>query len=273
MITASGVVYTATILDAIAARKAEEVAALRTVQGAMAFPLRTTPVRDFGGALRGQTLKLIAEAKRSSPSKGVLVHDYNAARLAASYAEHGAQAVSVLTDHDFFGGSLDDMQAARAIMSLPVIRKDFMIDVIQIQEAYSAGADAILLIVAMLEAPLLHDLYQAARDLGLHVLVETHNVPEMEIALNLNAPIIGINNRDLHTFKVDLGTTERLAAMTPHDTTLVAESGIFTADDVRRMASAGANAILVGESIVRSGDIGGQIRALSGIPAVPRSKA
>lgn len=270
--TSTGIARTETILDKIAARKVEEVAALKATLNGSGFTPRTDPIRDFAGALKNtEHVALIAEIKKASPSRGLLSPDFDPVRLVTTYAAHGASAVSVLTDHDFFQGSLSDLQAARSAMDLPVIRKDFMIDPVQIHEAHSAGADAILLIVSMLENSLLRDLYQTARDLGLHVLVETHDALEMECALRLNCELIGVNNRALHTFNVDLKTTEKLAKLIPPTAALVAESGIFTRSDVERMAQSGASAVLVGESIVKSGDIGTQITTLSTVPRVDRS--
>ncbi|HVO42077.1 MAG TPA: indole-3-glycerol phosphate synthase TrpC [Aggregatilineales bacterium] len=258
----SGIRATGTILDQIVARKLDEIAALPT-----AIPVdRAAPEpRDFAGALRRDRVALIAEIKHASPSKGVLIDPFDPVALGRTYSEAGAAAISILTDRDFFQGSLDDLRAVRAAVPTPILRKDFTIDARQIAEARTAGADAILLIVAILDDAKLRDLAQVAKDHGLAALVEVHTEAEMERALKLTPPLIGINNRDLHTFKVDLAATRRLAAMVPHDVTLVAESGIFTRADVEAVAGAGARAILVGESIVSSPDIGVQIRALSGV--------
>lgn len=257
-----GIVQTNTILDRIVARKLEEIAALGRIERE-----RHTPIRDFVAALRraDHTVALIAEVKRASPSKGVLIDPFDPVSLAVDYERGGAAAISVLTDRDFFMGSLDDLRAARARVKLPALRKDFIIDAKQIDEAYNTGADAILLIVAILDDARLRDLAQHAAALGLSALIETHTEPEMERALALTPRLVGINNRDLHTFHVDLNVTARLARLCTPEVTLVAESGIFTVEHVRQVAAAGAHAILVGESIVRSPDIVAQVRLLSGV--------
>lgn len=259
----AGLRTTGTILDRIVARKREEVRDLHLAPDAV----RATPVRDFAGALRrsDQTVALIAEVKHASPSKGVLIEPFDPAALAHAYAMGGATALSVLTDRDFFQGSLADLQAARAQASLPVLRKDFVIDAKQIAEARGAGADAVLLIVAILDEALLRDLHQAASEHGLSALVEVHSEAEMERALKSAARLIGINNRDLHHFAVDLGVTQRLARLAAPEVTLVAESGIFTRADVEAVAEAGAHAILVGESLVRAPDVAAQLRVLTGV--------
>lgn len=259
-----GITATGTILDKIVARKIEEVAALRadTPWHGEAIP-RTR--RDFCGALRRETISLIAEIKHASPSKGLLIENFDPVQLGITYSEAGAAAISVLTDKEFFQGSLNDLTAVQENVSIPVLRKDFIIDNHQIVEAWRAGADAILLIVAILDNSTLVALFDVALDCQLAALVEVHTEQEMERALKLNPPLIGINNRDLHTFNVDLSVTERLASMAPPDVTLVAESGIFTVEDVERVAATGVDAILVGESIVKSPDIGAQVRTLSSV--------
>jgi indole-3-glycerol phosphate synthase len=264
----AGITTTGTILDKIVARKIEEVAAIK-----IDWPWRGDAMsrkrRNFVGALKGgDTLALIAEIKHASPSKGVLIEHFDPVALSTEYAEHGAAAISVLTDRDFFQGSLDDLKAVRKNVAVPILRKDFVIDWTQISEARHADADAVLLIAAILDDDRLSHLAMAAWDHGVAALIEVHTEKEMERALEAtygDSPLIGINNRDLHTFKVDLNVTRRLAAMAPPDVTLVAESGIFTAEDVESMAAAGVDAILVGESIVKSPDIGAQIRTLSGV--------
>jgi indole-3-glycerol phosphate synthase len=258
----TGITTTGTILDKIVARKVEEVADLAVSRSDAEA---TSPARDFVAALKCDTVALIAEIKHASPSKGVLIENFDPVVLSSAYAQNGAAAISVLTDHDFFQGSLDDLKAVRANVSIPLLRKDFTIDERQIIEARAAGADAILLIVAILDDALLRDLQAVAHDLGMATLIEVHTEAEMERALQLNPPLVGINNRDLHTFKVDLEVTHRLARMALPNITLVAESGIFTVEDVEAVAAVGASAILVGESIVKSGDIDGQVRTLSGV--------
>jgi indole-3-glycerol phosphate synthase len=263
----AGITMTGTILDKIVARKMEEIA---TLNFAAEDVVLLGPMRDFVGALRTEKVALIAEIKHASPSKGVLIEDFDPVALGTTYAHSGAAAISVLTDRDFFQGSLSDLQAVRSKVRLPVLRKDFVIDPRQIVEARVAGADAILLIVAILDDARLHELATIAWEYGLAALVEVHTEQEMERALKLNPALIGINNRNLHTFNVDLGVFGRLAAMAPAEATLVAESGIFTVADVESVAATGADAILVGESLVKSPDIGAQVRALSGVKRIGR---
>ncbi len=259
----TGIQQTNTILDRIVARKVEELAMLDVAS----LPTPESPPRAFAAALRRADgcVALIAEIKRASPSKGVLIEDFQPARLATHYAEGGAAALSVLTDRDFFMGSLADLQTARQAVPLPALRKDFTIDERQIAEARAFGADAILLIAAILEDAKLRDLHAAAHAYGLAALVEVHTHAELERVLRLDVPLIGINNRDLHTFKVDLNIFRSLAPHVPDQVTLVAESGIYTAEDVAAMAACGASAILVGESLVKAADVVGQVRALSSV--------
>jgi indole-3-glycerol phosphate synthase len=269
MTTSSGLRTTHTILDRIVARKLEEVAALPpslTVS-------RRTPPRDFAAALRREHVTLIAEVKHASPSKGILIEDFRPLDLGTQYAQHGAAAISVLTDRDFFGGALQDLATVRAAVPIPCLRKDFMIDARQIVEAHQADADAILLIVAILDDARLLDLYQVAQAQGLTALIEVHTAEELDRAMRLNPTVLGINNRDLHTFHVDLDVTRQLAKLVPTATTLVAESGIFTRADVETVAAAGAHAILVGESLVKSGNITEQIKLLSGVKSGGKSGA
>jgi indole-3-glycerol phosphate synthase len=265
--TDAGITKTGTILDKIVARKIEEVAQFPS----MGNFVRATPGRNFIRAIRQETVALIAEIKHASPSKGILIENFDPVALGSLYDIHGASAISVLTDRDFFQGSLDDLRAVRQQVSIPVLRKDFIIDEVQIREAWAAGADAILLIVAILDDSLLQYLFEHARRLHLTPLIEVHTEGEMERALKLNPPLIGINNRDLHSFKVDLEVSRRLAKMAPPEITLVAESGIFTIKDVESMAAVGVDAILVGESIVKAPDVGAQVRALSSVKRQARS--
>jgi indole-3-glycerol phosphate synthase len=259
----TGIQQTNTILDRIVARKVEELAMLNVAS----LPVPQAPPRDFAAALRRADgcVALIAEIKHASPSKGVLIEDFQPARLATQYAEGGAAALSVLTDRDFFMGSLADLQTARQAVALPALRKDFTIDERQIAEARAYGADAILLIAAILEDAKLRDLHAAATAHGLAALVEVHTQAELARVLRLEVPLIGINNRDLHTFKVDLNVFRSLAAQVPDQVTLVAESGIYTANDVADMADHGAHAILVGESLVKAANVPEQVRALSSV--------
>jgi indole-3-glycerol phosphate synthase len=252
---------TGTYLDKIIANTLIEVAVSQRDTPPLALP--GTPTRDFAGALRGDTVRLIAEVKHASPSKGVLIEPFDPVAIARDYAAGGAAALSVLTDRAFFKGSLADLVAVRAAVDLPIIRKDFVIDPFQLVEARAAGADAALLIVGILDDGLLREMYALAQSLGLAALVEVHDAEEMERAARLNPTLIGINNRDLRTFKTDLQTTVRLAKLAPPGVTLVAESGIFTADHVRMMADAGAHAILVGESLITAADRAAQLGALT----------
>jgi len=206
---------------------------------------------------------LIAEIKRRSPSKGLLREGLDAKVFAADYAAHGAAAISILTDQRFFGGSLDDLRAVRDLgLGLPLLRKDFLFDRYQLLEAREAGASAVLLIAAMLGLEQLHTLIGVSRGLDLTPLVEIHTAAELAAALEAGADVIGINNRDLHTFSVDLETTIRLAARVPEGIVIIAESGIRTREDADRLAAAGVHAMLVGEQLVTAGDVPTAIRQL-----------
>jgi indole-3-glycerol phosphate synthase len=209
---------------------------------------------------------VIAELKRRSPSKGEIRPDFDAVAIARAYQAGGAAALSVLTDERFFGGSLAVLEAVRAASSLPLLRKDFVIDSYQIDEARVAGADAVLLIVAALTPRTLSRLDEHARDLDLDVLVEVHDEAELEVAKTIGADLIGINNRDLKSFATDLAVTERLAKLVPEGVLIVAESGISEPADVERLARAGATAFLVGESLMREPDPGLALRRLLGTP-------
>ena len=224
------------------------------------------PARDFVGAMRARIASgrpaVIAEIKRASPSRGVLREDFDPGAIAQSYEAGGATCMSVLTDKQFFQGALEHLKEARAACNLPVLRKDFMLDPYQIFESRAAGADAILLIAASLDAATMRAFEALAHDLGMAVLVEAHDVAELEAALALRTPLIGINNRDLGTFETRLETTLELAPRVPKDRIVVTESGILSPADVGRMRSAGVNAFLVGEAFVRSPDPGGALRAM-----------
>ena len=223
------------------------------------------PARDFEGALRGRpgTIRLIAEVKKASPSRGVLAGDLNPVDVATAYATHGAHAISVLTDEKYFKGSLDDLRAVRAAVDVPLLRKDFTIDEYQLWESRAAGADAVLLIVSILEPAQLSDLLAAAKGLGLAALVECHTAAELDQALAAGSRVVGINNRDLATFETRLETTIELAPSIPPGPIVVSESGFFTGADVRRVVAAGAHAVLIGEALVRSGDVAAKIRELT----------
>jgi indole-3-glycerol phosphate synthase len=222
--------------------------------------------RDFVGAMRAKIKAgqpaVIAEIKKASPSKGVLRADFIAADIAQSYAEHGAACLSVLTDQQFFQGCIDYLKQARASCPLPVLRKDFMIDAYQIYESRVTGADAILLIAACLEDAQLRDFEAIARSLDMAVLVEVHDANELERALQLKTPLIGVNNRNLKTFEVSLDTTLALMRGVPADRLLVCESGIHSRDDVLRMGAAGVNAFLVGEAFMRADEPGQALATL-----------
>ncbi len=219
--------------------------------------------RDFEGALApAKTVAIIAEIKKASPSKGVLVELFDPPAIARAYAEGGAAALSVLTEGPNFQGSLDDLKTARASVALPALRKDFTIGEFDIIEAAAAGADAILLIAAILEQRQLRDLRELAERYGMAALVEVHSADELEMAAGSGAKIIGVNNRNLHTFEVSLDVALRLADKIPTGAIHVAESGIHSASDVRKLRAAGYSAFLVGERLMKSGDPAAEIRAL-----------
>jgi indole-3-glycerol phosphate synthase len=207
---------------------------------------------------------IVAEIKKASPSRGVLAPEFHPEWLAAAYERGGAAALSVLTDADYFQGSLADLSAARQAAQLPVLRKDFVLDETQVAEAFAAGADAILLIAAILEVPALRRLREFAESLGLDVLVESHDEEELDRAIESGATLLGVNNRDLHTFEVSLETSVRLAKRMPAGAVTVSESGIRTRDDVQRLLDAGYSAFLVGEHLMKSPDPAAAIRELLG---------
>jgi indole-3-glycerol phosphate synthase len=253
-----------TILDEILKVKRDEVAALALRQGdLMAAARDARPARRLAAALRrakGESIRLLAEVKHRSPSAGVIVEPFHPAEIARQYAAAGAQAISCLTDRQFFGGSIDDLREVRSAVTLPILRKDFLIAPVQVYEARAAGADAILLIAETLEAAAMADLAALAAALGMDVLAEAHSAEALQKAIACGAPLIGINNRDLATFAVSLETTEHLAPQVlVAGRVLVAESGIKTAADVRRLLAAGCDAILVGEGLLRSGRIAEKI--------------
>jgi indole-3-glycerol phosphate synthase len=254
-----------TILDEITRWKRDEVACARNAVSLRVLQERTasaSPARDMVAALRAPGVSLIAEIKRASPSKGLLRSELDPAALAHTYAANGAVALSVLTDARYFRGSLDDLRAARRSVSVPVLRKDFTIDPYQVYEARAAGADALLLIVAALSDDALRSLHRLAGELGMAALVEVHDEDELARALRVAPRIVGVNNRDLRTFRVDLDTTARLRPLVPEDVVTVAESGVHTPADVARLSAIGVDAMLVGESLVRAGDVGAKVREL-----------
>jgi indole-3-glycerol phosphate synthase len=242
------------ILARIVATKRREVAALRPRSAALRNTAEAMPVpRDFAGALRREEVALIAEYKRRSPSAGPMGGNVAPEAAARAYEDAGAAALSVLTDGEYFGGSLADLAAARSAVGLPVLRKDFVVDDVQVWEARAGGADAILLIVRILDDARLASLQTLAAELGMATLVEVHTAAELDRALVLDARVIGVNNRDLATFTTDLGLSLRLAERVPLEVVLVAESGIRTAEEVDRLGAAGVDAILVGETLMRGG--------------------
>lgn len=278
------------ILDKIVATKREEVARLLPKLGGIRQAAAARKdYRDFAGALRGgprsvvadsadgrdgarpskqQTVALVAEIKKASPSAGLIAPNFDAIRIAREYEAAGASALSVLTDEKYFQGRIEYLQLIRDAVRLPVLRKDFIIDELQVYESAGCGADAILLIVAILDDRQLRDYRALAEHMRMAALVEVHDERELERALNTGAAIIGINNRDLKSFSVSLATTEKLAARVKRgkcsDRIVVAESGILERADVERVAAAGADAILVGESLMRSKNIAGKVKELLG---------
>jgi indole-3-glycerol phosphate synthase len=255
------------ILTEIVAHKRQELTTARATRPRAELERRCrdqAPPRDFERALRPASggVRLVAEVKKASPSRGVLAADLDPVALAATYARHGADAISVLTDAKYFQGSLDVLRRVRATVDVPLLRKDFTIDEYQLWEAREAGADAVLLIVAILEPALLRDLAAAAKGLGLAALVECHTRAELEVALAAGSALVGINNRDLTTFETRIDTTVALMPHVPPGPIVVSESGFFAGADVRRVVDAGAHAILVGEGLVRAHDVPAKIREL-----------
>lgn len=253
------------ILSRIVAEKRELVLRMPALGELEQRAMDAGPARPFVQALRAkEPVALIAEIKKASPSRGVLIEQYEPDRIAAEYERGGAACLSVLTDENYFCGSADDLVLARREVSLPVLRKDFIVDEKQVYESRGMGADCVLLIAAALEGTQLRDYREIAEGLGMAALVEAHDEREMEAAAYSEAKLIGINNRDLSTFETDLTTTERLARYAPSGAVLVSESGIWTKADVDRVSAAGARAILVGESLMRADDPAGAIGELLG---------
>jgi indole-3-glycerol phosphate synthase len=257
------------VLDEIVAHKRAEVAALKARRsvGAVAAACRgLAPARDFESALRppaGTRVRLIAEVKRASPSQGLFRADLDPIAQASTYAAAGAAAVSVLTDARYFHGSLDDLVQVRRAVPVPVLRKEFIVDEYQLWEAREAGADAVLLIVAALEDAALRDLLAAAKGAGLATLVEVHTAGELDRALRLGAPVIGVNNRDLQTLTTTLAPSLALLPQIPPGPIAVSESGLRTGADVAQVVAAGAHAVLVGETLLRAEDVAAKVRELS----------
>lgn len=258
-----------TILSKILTRKAEEVAERRqqvSLHELEKLAKSAPAVRGFAAAIEAKIASgaaaVIAEIKKASPSKGVIRADFNPPAIARSYAAGGAAALSILTDRDFFQGADEYLMQARAACSLPVLRKDFLIDPYQVVESRALGADCILLIVAALDQPRLSELAQTAREQGLDILIEIHDRAELERALLLDIALLGINNRNLHTFDTRLDTTWELLPFIPSDRRVVTESGIHTLEDVVAMRAHGVDAFLVGESLMRADDPGARLAEL-----------
>lgn len=248
------------ILDAIAARKREEIAVLKR-EGIRAPESAVPPPRGFIHALRTATgVAVIAEAKKASPSKGLICPDFDPQQIARNYAAGGAQAMSVLTDRDFFQGSIDYIPLVRNTVALPVLRKDFILDPLQVEEAALYGADAILLIAALLESSEIKDLRLQAEEAGMDVLIEVHDEAELDKTLAAGARLLGINNRNLKDFTVSLETTFRLKQLIPAEIPVVSESGIASREDMLRLKEAGIKAALIGESLMRSGEPAAMLR-------------
>lgn len=264
------------ILETILADKRTEVEAkkARISLEQLKDEVQTAPqARDFEHALKGpesvareprSSIRLIAEVKKASPSRGLIREDFDPVAIAKAYEEAGASAVSVLTDKKYFQGRMTYLREVRQSVSIPVLRKDFIIDQYQVYEARAAGADAILLIVAALSRDELGELMAIADAMGMASLVEVHTGQELEVALDLGARVIGINNRDLRTFETHLDTTLALASRVPSDRVLVSESGIFTRDDIEKLMQVGTDAVLVGESLMRQADPRAKVRELLG---------
>lgn len=262
------------ILDRIAATKREEVEALRPRAAALeAAALEADPPRDFAGALgRPGLVSVIAEVKRRSPGAGPIRPDLEPGGLASRYQAGGAAALSVLTDRGYFGGSLDDLRAARAAVDVPVLRKDFLLDPLQVLEARAAGADAVLLIVRILDDAPLAELLGMAESLGMSALVEAHDGAELQRALKAGARVVGINNRDLSTFTTRLDVTLDLLPDVPDDVVVVSESGIRSGDDVARLGGVGVDAVLVGEWLLGHEDPADGVRELARHPVEARAR-
>ena len=258
-----------TILDEILARKRRELDRARATVPAALLERRARERPDAVRGLRDRLvasdgIAVLAEIKRRSPSRGEIRPDFDPVSCARAYQEGGAAALSVLTDFESFGGELAFLDRIRPLVDLPILRKDFVLDPYQVDETRASGGDAVLLIVAALSPESLRVLHARARALGLDALVEVHDEAELEVALDAGVDLVGINHRDLRTFEVDLGLTERLAPRVPEDVLVVAESGIFTHDHVRQLRRAGARAFLVGESLMREPDLAQALRKLRG---------
>lgn len=256
------------ILEEILEYKKKELSSIKGKRGgihALKERIDALPsARDFVSALKKEGTNIIAEVKKASPSKGILREDFNPVRIARIYEENGASAISVLTDGKYFMGSLDDLKAVKESVVVPVLRKDFIIDPCQVYESRLYGADAVLLIVAALSKNELEGMLRLSESMGMCALVEVRSEDELDCAISSGAAVIGINNRDLNTFRVDVSTTLRLAKKIPAGRLVVSESGITTAADIRKLKDAGVNVFLVGEALLRENDIAGKLKELKG---------
>ncbi|MEJ2185619.1 MAG: indole-3-glycerol phosphate synthase TrpC [Gemmatimonadota bacterium] len=261
------------VLDRIVAGKREEVASLRAWSAALRREAEGAGAgRGLAGALRRPgEVALLAEVKRRSPSAGWILEGADAAGVARVYELSGAAAVSVLTDEEWFGGRLDDVRSVKAAVEIPVLRKDFIVDAVQVWQARAAGADGYLLIVRILDDALLADLVALGTSLGMDALVEVHGEGELERALAAGASVVGVNSRDLTTFETDLAVVETMAVRAGDDVVLVGESGIGGPEDVERLGVAGVDAVLVGEALMRAADMGEAVERLTGHARRPRS--
>ncbi len=254
-----------TILDKIIEDKKEELAETKRITPLAELKARLVDIgqgKDFIGALNKSGLQIIAEVKPASPSKGVIRPDCNPVEIARVYEQNGAAAVSVLTERHYFNGSLENLMKIRQNITLPLLRKDFISEPYQIYEAKAAGADAVLLIAAILSKEQMQDFYGLARELDLAALTEVHNYKELDKTLLMEPPIVGINNRDLKTMKTDIETSVCMITDIPPEVLVVSESGIKTSQDMKRLAHAGVEAVLVGETLMQAEDIGGKLKEL-----------
>jgi len=256
------------ILDRIVADNSLELEARKRsfpLEELRRVTLEQPPPLDFASALRGERVQLIAEVKKASPSRGVIRSDFNPAEIAQTYAGNGASAISVLTEARYFQGSLNNLKSIREALRdkrLPLLRKDFLYDPYQIYESRAYGADGLLLIVAILTPEKLEELFELSHELGMNCLVEVHDEAELEIALNSGARVIGINNRDLRTFTVNLTTTKRLRPLIPQDRIVVSESGIKNRDDMEKLRKWHVDAVLIGESLISAPNIAAKMKEL-----------
>jgi len=257
-----------TILDRIVASKKDEIRAAKDripIKDLVRNLPDAPPIRDFLAALtRGPGMGVIAEVKKASPSAGIMRHDFDPVAIARTYEQAGANCLSVLTDEPFFHGKLEYLREIRRAVSLPLLRKDFILDEYQVVEARVAGADAVLLIAEILDDNQLFTLFQGIKKLGMHALVELYDPENLPRVLGIGARLVGVNNRDLRTFATSLDQTLNLASKVPADRCLVSESGIRTADDIERLQAAGVKAVLIGETFMRSPDIAGTLQSLRG---------